>query len=71
MTLVPTFSSLCGSHAISYILDADDRLAIANALNEVLHGPGAADDREFRARLGVSRVSALHAHRNISADGSA
>ncbi|WP_250442487.1 hypothetical protein [Actinotalea sp. C106] len=52
-----------------YILSADDRLAVANALNEVLHGPGAVDDREFHARLGVSRASALQTHRHIGADG--
>lgn len=51
-----------------YVLGTDDRLAIINALNEVLHGPDAVDDGEFQTRLGVSRASALHTLRSISTD---
>lgn len=54
-----------------YVLGADDRLAIVNALNEVLHGPDAVDDWEFQTRLGVPRASALHTLLSISNDGAA
>ncbi|MGH3690065.1 MAG: hypothetical protein ACRDT7_07915 [Microbacterium sp.] len=42
-----------------YVLSADDRTVIVNALNEVLHGPDAVEDWEFGSRLGVSRSAAL------------
>lgn len=52
-----------------YVLDDGDRDAIVNALNEVLHGPGAVDEWEFKTRIGVSRERALRTLRSISADG--
>ena len=48
-----------------YVLCSDDRTAILGALNEVLHGPGAVEDREFLTRLGVSPATALQTLRRI------
>lgn len=53
-----------------YVLGADDVLAIVNALNEVLHGPSAVDDSEFRLRVGVSRESARQTMRRINGSAS-
>jgi hypothetical protein len=47
------------------VLDADDRLAIANALNEVLHGPDAIEVSEFQTRIGVDRDAALRTLRRV------
>ena len=41
-----------------YVLNADDVLALVNALNEVLSGPSAIDESEFQLRIGVSRATA-------------
>lgn len=48
-----------------YVLSDDDRTVIVNALNEVLHGPGAVEDWEFQTRLGVPRAAALQTLRRI------
>jgi hypothetical protein len=51
-----------------YVLSEGDRIAIASALNEVLHGPGAIKEWEFHPRLGVSRASALQTLRRMARD---
>ncbi|MFD7021304.1 hypothetical protein [Promicromonospora sukumoe] len=51
--------------ADQYVLGADDVLAIVNALGEVLDGPDAMDDPEFRLRIGVSRTAARQAVQGI------
>ncbi|MGW2092096.1 hypothetical protein [Promicromonospora sukumoe] len=43
--------------ADQYVLGADDVLAVVNALDEVLDGPNAMDDPEFRLRIGVPRAA--------------
>lgn len=48
-----------------YVLSVDDRIAIVNALNEVLHGPDAIEDWEFATRLGVSRSTAFQTLQRI------
>ena len=48
-----------------YVLGEEDLAAIANALNEVLHGPDAVEDWEFQTRLGVSRAAALQTLRRL------
>lgn len=40
-------------------LTFDELLLFSNALNEILNGPGAIDDREFQTRTGVEREAAL------------
>jgi len=52
--------------ADEYVLSTVDRLAVVNALNEVLHGPSAIDDQEFQLRLGVSRHEALRTLRYVA-----
>lgn len=49
-----------------FVLSDDDRTAIVNALNEVLHGPEAIEDWEFDSRVGVARSAALQTLRRIS-----
>jgi hypothetical protein len=39
-------------------LTDDDLVALANALNEVLHGPDAIEELEFTTRMGVTRAEA-------------
>lgn len=48
-----------------YVLHGDDVRAIVGALNEVLHGPEAIEEREFQTRLGVTRPEALETMRRI------
>lgn len=40
-------------------LTRDELLTVNNALNEVCHGPGAIDDEEFFARMGVELHEAM------------
>lgn len=49
-----------------YVLDGDDVRAIVCALNEVLHGPDAVEEWEFRSRLGVDRTRALRTLQQIA-----
>lgn len=48
-----------------YVLGVDDRTAIVNALNEVLHGASAIEDWEFQTLMGVPRSAALQTLRRI------
>jgi hypothetical protein len=49
-----------------YVLSADDRRAVLNALNEVLHGPDAIEEWEFQARMGVTREEADQTRRRVA-----
>ena len=49
-----------------YVLSADDRSAIVNALTEVCYGPEAIEDWEFELRMGISRDEAGHVLRRIA-----
>jgi hypothetical protein len=39
-------------------MNSAELIAVANALNEVLHGPSAIDGWEFQTRMGVTRTEA-------------
>jgi hypothetical protein len=52
--------------ADQYVLGVDDVVAAVNALDEILHGPTAIHDSEFRLRIGVSRAEALQTLQRIS-----
>jgi hypothetical protein len=43
---------------ITVELTKDELVAVANALNEVCHGPSAIEDWEFHTRMGVDRDEA-------------
>lgn len=51
-----------------YVLSADDRMAVLNALNEVLNGPDAIEEWEFALRMGVSRDEADQTWRRIAGE---
>lgn len=51
-----------------YVLSANDRLAILNALNEVLHGPDAIEEWEFQTRIGVSREEVRQTRQRIAGE---
>ena len=50
-------------------ITADELIVLANALNEILHGPDAVEEWEFSTRLGVSREAADALHRDLSTAG--
>jgi len=47
------------------VISSDEWVLVMNALNEVLHGPHAIDERQFHARLGVHRADALALQRRL------
>ena len=44
--------------SVAVRLQRDELLAVNNALNEVLNGPDAIEDREFHTRMGVEPAEA-------------
>ena len=46
---------------------SNEVVAMANALNEVLHGPDAIEDWEFHTRMGVEREEAKRLLEKLSA----
>ncbi|VXB97948.1 conserved hypothetical protein [Microbacterium sp. 8M] len=51
-----------------YVLSADDRRTVLNALNEILHGPDAIEEWEFHTRIGVTREEAAQTWRRVAGE---